>query len=104
MPRAIIEGSGPACNAITLRRYAMKSVRRFAASAVLAAGMMAASPAVFAADPPPSQSQIVFDDAPPPAQDPGVRDAISAIDRAPHPSAAGEAYANAPAKDRVATK
>src|SRR5438067_4217306 len=83
----------------------MKSLRKFATSAILAAGMMTGSSAAFAADPPPSQavpeSQIAVDD---PAEDAHVRDAVSAIEKAPDPSAAVEAYANAPARDSVPLK
>jgi hypothetical protein len=73
----------------------MKTVSRFASS-ILAAGLLAGSPvAVFAADPPPTQpapeSKLVTA-APADAR---VRQAISAIEQAPDPSAVVEAYAAA---------
>lgn len=82
----------------------MKTVSRFAPS-ILAAGILAGSPAaLFAADPPstqpPLESNIVTD-----AQaDARVPEAISSIEKAPDPSAVVEAYAKATEKDSVPLK
>ena len=81
----------------------MKSLRKFATSAILAAGMMTGSPAAFAADLPPSvtapEPQIAVDN---PAEDAHIRDAVSAIEKAPDPSAAVEAYAKTKDRDALA--
>ncbi|MDB5319328.1 MAG: hypothetical protein JWN40_959 [Phycisphaerales bacterium] len=78
----------------------MKSLR-YAASAMLAAGMMAGQPAAFATDSPPIPL-VQPSDTPPttlPA-DNRLRDAISAIERAPDPSSAIGAYAKGAAIER----
>lgn len=82
----------------------MKTVSRFALS-ILAAGILAGSPAaLFAADPPPTQpapeSKVVMDTQ----ADARVHEAISAIEKAPDPSAVVEAYAKASVKDSIALK
>ncbi|HSZ58276.1 MAG TPA: hypothetical protein VK797_21605 [Tepidisphaeraceae bacterium] len=82
----------------------MKSVSRFASS-ILAAGLLAGSPAVvFAADPPPTQpapeSKLVTDIQ----ADAKVREAISSIEKAPDPSSAVEAYAKAAGTNSVPLK
>lgn len=62
---------------------------------------MMGSPLAFGEDPQPTEQQIAVDT---PAEDARIRDAVSAIEKAPDPSAAVEAYANAPARDSVALK
>src|SRR4051794_19815665 len=74
---------------------------RFVASATLAVGMLAGPPAAFAADPPqPAPGDVTVAPVPPnpvanrPPIDPAI-DPLSAIKRAPDPSAVVEAYARA---------
>ncbi len=78
----------------------MKSLR-YVASAILAAGMMAGQPAAFATDSPPIPVVQPSNDLPAtlPA-DSRVRDAISAIERAPDPSSATDAYVKGAVLDR----
>jgi hypothetical protein len=82
----------------------MKTVSRFGTS-ILAAGILAGSPAaLFAVDPPPTQpapeSKVVMETQ----GDARVREAISSIEKAPDPSAVVEAYAKATEKDSVPLK
>jgi hypothetical protein len=77
---------------------------RSLASAILVAGLMAGQPAAFATDSPatpaPASDSNLATNPDSTADNPAVRDAIRAIERAPDPSSAIAAYAQGVAADR----